>query len=74
MMYLRDNKYELPSGAMLFSPWCDLTMSCDSWDTNAEFDYLPMPKSGDHMNPVWAYLGENIDKLPYAPLRLASLR
>uniref|UniRef100_V5EWP3 Protein kinase n=2 Tax=Kalmanozyma brasiliensis (strain GHG001) TaxID=1365824 RepID=V5EWP3_KALBG len=69
MYYLRDNKYELPSGAMLFSPWVDLTMSCDSWDTNAEFDYLPMPKSGDHMNPVWAYLGENIDKYlthPYA--------
>ncbi|SYW80354.1 related to calmodulin-dependent protein kinase [Ustilago bromivora] len=62
MYYLRDNDYSLPSGAMLFSPWVDLTMSCDSWDTNAEFDYLPMPKSGDHMNPVWAYLGENIDK------------
>ncbi|SJX66443.1 related to calmodulin-dependent protein kinase [Sporisorium reilianum f. sp. reilianum] len=62
LYYLRDNDYELPSGAMLFSPWVDLTMSCDSWDTNAEFDYLPMPKSGDHMNPVWAYLGENIDK------------
>ncbi len=69
MYYLRDNKYELPSGAMLFSPWVDLTMSCDSWDTNAEFDYLPMPKSGDHMNPVWAYLGDNLDKYlthPYA--------
>lgn len=62
MYYLRDNNYPLPSGAMLFSPWVDLTMSCDSWDTNAEFDYLPMPKSGDHMNPVWAYLGDNIDK------------
>ncbi|TKY86956.1 hypothetical protein EX895_003633 [Sporisorium graminicola] len=62
MLYLRDNDYEMPSGAMLFSPWVDLTMSCDSWDTNAEFDYLPMPKSGDHMNPVFAYLGENIDK------------
>ncbi|SNX87916.1 related to calmodulin-dependent protein kinase [Melanopsichium pennsylvanicum] len=62
MYYLRDNDYPLPSGAMLFSPWVDLTMSCDSWDTNAEFDYLPMPKSGDHMNPVWAYLGENIDR------------
>ncbi|KAN0062324.1 hypothetical protein ACQY0O_005206 [Thecaphora frezii] len=62
MMYLRDNGYDLPSGAMLFSPWVDLTMSCDSWETNAEFDYLPMPASGDHMNPVTAYLGENVDK------------
>ncbi|PWY98691.1 Pkinase-domain-containing protein [Testicularia cyperi] len=69
MYYLRDNDYEMPSGAMLFSPWVDLTMSCDSWDTNSEFDYLPMPRSGDHMNPVSAYLGDNIDKYithPYA--------
>ncbi|EPQ25653.1 uncharacterized protein PFL1_06790 [Pseudozyma flocculosa PF-1] len=69
MMYLRDNGYDLPSGAMLFSPWVDLTMSCDSWETNSEFDYLPMPISGDHMNPVSAYLGDNIDKYlthPYA--------
>lgn len=69
MYYLRDNDYPLPGGAMLFSPWVDLSLSCDSWETNAEFDYLPMPKSGDHMNPVFAYLGDNIDKYlthPYA--------
>ena len=29
MLYLRDNKYPLPAGAILFSPWVDLTMSCD---------------------------------------------
>ncbi|KNZ49980.1 uncharacterized protein VP01_465g3 [Puccinia sorghi] len=34
LMYLRDEGYPLPSGAMVFSPWCDLTMSCDSWETN----------------------------------------
>lgn len=69
LYYLRDNGYELPSGAILFSPWVDLTMSCDSWETNAKFDYLPMPQSSDHMNPVRAYLGDNIEKYlthPYA--------
>lgn len=89
LMYLRDNKYPLPSGAILMSPWVgeyqwivvlcrfleldskpsDLTMSCDSWDCNAEFDVVPMPKSGDHLNPVSCYLGDDLDKYvthPYA--------
>jgi acetyl esterase/lipase len=35
MMYLRDNGMPLPCGAILMSPWVDLTMSCDSWETNA---------------------------------------
>lgn len=29
MMYLRDEGYPLPSGAILMSPWVDLTMSCE---------------------------------------------
>ncbi|WFD30574.1 hypothetical protein MSPP1_001595 [Malassezia sp. CBS 17886] len=62
LMYLRDNKYPLPGGGIFFSPWVDLTISCDSWETNKEFDYLPRPPNGDHMNPVWAYLGPNIKK------------
>jgi acetyl esterase/lipase len=33
--YLRDEGYPLPSGAVLMSPWVDLTMSCASWETNA---------------------------------------
>lgn len=62
LMYLRDNNYPLPSGAMLMSPWVDLTLSCDSWETNKEFDYLPRPWRGNHMNPINAYLGPNMDK------------
>lgn len=62
LMYLRDNKYPLPGGAILFSPWVDLTISCDSWETNKDFDYLPRPNNGDHMHPVAAYLGPNFDK------------
>ncbi|KIM88920.1 hypothetical protein PILCRDRAFT_813921 [Piloderma croceum F 1598] len=69
MMYLRDNSYPLPSGAILMSPWVDLTMSCDSWDINAPFDVVPVPAPDDHLNPVGLYLGEDIDKYlthPYA--------
>ncbi|KAI9606416.1 hypothetical protein KEM48_001781 [Puccinia striiformis f. sp. tritici PST-130] len=58
LMYLRDEHYPLPSAAMLFSPWCDLTMSCDSWETNHPYDFLPMPKADDPLNPVKCYLGE----------------
>ncbi|PWN44207.1 Pkinase-domain-containing protein [Ceraceosorus guamensis] len=77
MYYLRDNGYDLPSGAILFSPWVDLTMSCDSWETNSAFDYLPMPVSGNHMNPVAAYLGDNIEKYithPYASPLFGDMR
>ncbi|KAF9015713.1 Alpha/Beta hydrolase protein [Cyathus striatus] len=69
LMYLRDNKYSLPSAAILFSPWVDLTMSCDSWDTNAMFDILSLPTGDNHMNPVGLYLGDNVEQYithPYA--------
>ena len=50
--------YPLPSGAILMSPWVDLTMSCDSWDSNAPFDIIPRPEPNDHLNPIFCYLGE----------------
>ncbi|EMD42189.1 hypothetical protein CERSUDRAFT_147812 [Gelatoporia subvermispora B] len=69
LMYLRDNDYPLPSGAILMSPWVDLTMSCDSWDSNAPYDIVPRPQPGDHLNPIACYLGEHMEKYlthPYA--------
>ncbi|KAL5535649.1 hypothetical protein ACEPAF_3743 [Sanghuangporus sanghuang] len=69
LFYLRDNGYPLPSGAVLMSPWVDLTMSCDSWDINVAYDIIPPPKPGDHLNPIHCYLGEDTEKLiahPYA--------
>lgn len=86
MLYLRDNNYPLPSGAILMSPWVgtyflefiisnshsrcgvDLTMSCESWDSNAAFDVVPVPAPDDYLNPVGLYLGQSMDYLthPYA--------
>ncbi|KAH9837277.1 lipase/ esterase [Rhodofomes roseus] len=69
LLYLRDNGLPLPSAAILFSPWVDLTMSCDSWDSNAEYDIVPRPVPGDHLNPIACYLGEHMEKYlthPYA--------
>ena len=35
-------------------------MSCDSWDSNAEFDLVPTPtQSHDSLNPVFCFLGED---------------
>ncbi|GAA5887406.1 hypothetical protein JCM6882_002519 [Rhodosporidiobolus microsporus] len=63
LMYLRDEGYPLPSGAILMSPWCDLTMSCASWETNRPYDYLPSPGSEhDHLHPVKCLLGDSIDE------------
>ncbi|KAK7686726.1 hypothetical protein QCA50_010326 [Cerrena zonata] len=77
MMYLRDNKYPLPGGAVLMSPWVDLTMSCDSWESNAQYDIVPMPMPGDHLNPIACYLGEHMEKYlthPYASPLFGDLK
>ncbi|KAI0307957.1 Alpha/Beta hydrolase protein [Multifurca ochricompacta] len=69
LMYLRDNDYPLPAGAILMSPWVDLTRSCDSWDSNSPFDIVPIPSNGDHLDPVACYLGSNMELYlthPYA--------
>lgn len=69
LMYLRDNNYPMPSGAILMSPWVDLTMSCESWDSNASFDVVPFPAQDDQLNPIALYLGERMEEYithPYA--------
>ncbi|KAJ3567342.1 hypothetical protein NP233_g6436 [Leucocoprinus birnbaumii] len=69
LMYLRDNGYPLPSGAILMSPWVDLTLSCESWESNALYDVVPFPVMDSHMNPIALYLGEQTEKYlthPYA--------
>ncbi|KAK0200269.1 Alpha/Beta hydrolase protein [Desarmillaria ectypa] len=69
LMYLRDNDYPMPAGAILMSPWVDLTMSGESWESNAQYDVIPVFSPKDHMNPIANYLGDNIDRYlmhPYA--------
>lgn len=44
-------------------------MSCDSWESNAQYDVVPPPLPGDHLNPIACYLGEHMEKYlthPYA--------
>ncbi|GJN87239.1 hypothetical protein Rhopal_000184-T1 [Rhodotorula paludigena] len=63
LMYLRDEGYPLPAGAIVMSPWVDLTMSCESWTTNRPYDYLPSPGGeDDHLHPVKCLLGDTIDE------------
>ncbi|GAA5924153.1 hypothetical protein JCM10213_004505 [Rhodosporidiobolus nylandii] len=63
LMYLRDEGYALPAAGILMSPWCDLTMSCQSWETNRPYDYLPNPHSeDDHLHPVKCLLGDSIEQ------------
>jgi acetyl esterase/lipase len=56
VMYLRDAGYQnlLPRAMVLMSPWVDLTMSCGSWDENAEFDVVPIPgQEGRSGAKIW---------------------
>lgn len=69
MMYLRDEGYPMPSGAMLLSPWCDLTMSCDSWETNevCHFFHFFFSSLNTHltMSPcIFAFSVQPYDFLP----------
>ncbi|KAG2088228.1 Alpha/Beta hydrolase protein [Suillus cothurnatus] len=64
LLYLRDNGYTLPGGALLFSPWVDLTLSCESWDTNAAYDIIPTPGPTAHLHPVIIPLFGKFDGLP----------
>jgi len=56
LLYLRDHKMPMPSGGVLFSPWVDLTLAHNSWETNKEFDYLYKPEPEDPLNPIKLYL------------------
>ncbi|KAG8927001.1 hypothetical protein FRC01_008114 [Tulasnella sp. 417] len=58
LLYLRDSNLPLPGGAILMSPWVDLTLSMRSWETNARYDVCPMPQPGVQLDPVRCYLGE----------------
>jgi hypothetical protein len=56
-MYLRKEDGQLmiplPRGAVLFSPWVDLSCSSKSWEENKGLDFLPANASNLH-EPVFA--------------------
>ncbi|KAG0188529.1 hypothetical protein DFQ28_004736 [Apophysomyces sp. BC1034] len=63
MLYLRDHGLPQPEGAVLLSPWVDLTFSYPSWNDASLYDYLPSnPKELRFMNPASLYL--HPDHLP----------
>lgn len=47
-------------------------MSCESWESNAAYDVIPIPQPADHMNPVYCYLGEEGLRRGYATHPYAS--
>jgi acetyl esterase/lipase len=40
----------------------DLTMSCESWDSNSKYDVLSKPIQGGLLDPITCYLGEHMEK------------
>lgn len=44
-------------------------MSCESWESNADCDVVPVFTADNHMNPIALYLGEHTERYlahPYA--------
>ncbi len=64
LMYLRDNDYPLPSGAVLMSPWTDLTCSGSSYSTNFKNDPL-FGNSYESMLFDSDYIGNADPRIPY---------
>jgi acetyl esterase/lipase len=66
-MYLRKPTGELlvpfPRGAILLSPWVDLSCSSQSWEDNKGLDFLPAEATDLHtpvalnvQHPVYSYV------------------
>lgn len=61
LVILRDQGIPLPAGAILISPWCDLTHSFPSVAADAPFDYIP--QYGFHHKPSAAWPPPNDDEV-----------
>lgn len=64
LMYLRDHNMPLPKGAILMSPWTDLTCSGESHQFNYEKDPL-FGNTKESMLYDSDYIGENDPEMPY---------
>ncbi|KAJ2892006.1 AB hydrolase superfamily [Zalerion maritima] len=60
LIMIRDAELPMPTGAILISPWVDLTHSFPSVSTPCPFDYIP--QSGFHHKPSKAWPPPNEDE------------
>ncbi|KDE04634.1 hypothetical protein MVLG_04934 [Microbotryum lychnidis-dioicae p1A1 Lamole] len=59
MLYLRDTKMNQVAGAILLSPFCDITHSLRSWESNGHLDYLSLPVDPSPLTPAKLYAPSN---------------
>lgn len=69
LVVLRDAGMPLPAGAVLVSPWCDLTHSFPSLEGDAPLDFIP--PSGFHHKPSMAWPPPNQEE--WKELRKAAI-
>lgn len=69
LVRLRDEGIPLPAGAVLWSPWVDLTNSAATIRSNARTDYLPEMAG----RPIVEYLGDADPRHPHASPLYADL-
>lgn len=63
-MYLKDHNLPLPGGIIAMSPWTDVTLSGESYETNYEIDPL-FGNSKENMLYQCSYFGDADVKNPY---------
>lgn len=63
LLRLKDEGIDLPAGAVLYSPWCDLTNSGESLTANADKDPIIVKDMVDMLGGL--YRGENDATNPY---------
>lgn len=63
-MYLKDHELPLPGGVIAMSPWADVTLSGESYETNYEIDPL-FGNSKENMLYQCSYIGDADKENPY---------
>lgn len=64
VLYLKDHRLPLPGGVITMSPWTDVTLSGDSYETNYEIDPL-FGNSKENMLYQCSYIGDADPGNPY---------
>lgn len=71
LVALRERGLPMPASAVVLSPWTDLSASGESWQTNAEADYVI--NAGKLLASAQLYLGEADARAPLASPLYADL-